>query len=479
MLLCREAVYRPVSNRRPRRRVAMVLLVCGFALGCAKSNESPRPNILLISIDTLRADHLAAYGYERRTSPQIDRYFADAEVFERAYTPATYTSASVVSMLTGLYPRSHGILDFYRKLSPQVATLPELLRASGYESAGVVSNAVLSDDSLGIAARFDYYDDFVGEKESKRKSYERRASRTTDAALRWLVADRDEARPHLLWVHYIDPHAPYAPPEDFEAIGFEHPGEKPIEGGIGNTYQYLPGVTDELAYIDRYDEEIAYVDQEIGRLLDSYDKAGLLEGAIVILTSDHGETFFEHRPYMEHSLNLFHEVLHIPLIVRWPDAQARRTSAPVSLIDLVPSLLAELEIAVPENVQGVPWKQRSDGDVLLQEVWMGSRLPNTFAPRYSAIYRDQKWNFKIDSEQRVHGIARFDLPEDALEKNPISWKQLEGDVKRPLLGAIKGALFQHPLAPEGEEGERILAPKVAPPLEDHQRDALRALGYLE
>lgn len=172
----------------------MLVLVSGRSPG----SKEVRPNILLVSIDTLRADHLSLYGYTRETTPNLDRYFAGAEIFENAFTPATYTSASVISMLSGLYPRAHGVRDFFGTLSTDIKILPDFLREAGYQSSAVVSNSVLSDASLGIAKRFDHYDDFVKQRESKRMVFERRARLTTDAALHWLFVERDTARNRII-----------------------------------------------------------------------------------------------------------------------------------------------------------------------------------------------------------------------------------------------------------------------------------------
>jgi arylsulfatase A-like enzyme len=144
------------------------VLVIAFGLACTPSPPIQKPNVVLICFDTLRADHMSTYGYSRNTTPTINRLFEGAEIFDRAYTAATYTSASIVSILSGLDPPMHGVRDFYQKLSPRIRLLPEYLAAHGYQTAAIVSNTVLTDEALGLGSRFEYYDDFVGEHREPR-----------------------------------------------------------------------------------------------------------------------------------------------------------------------------------------------------------------------------------------------------------------------------------------------------------------------
>lgn len=188
-----------------------------------------RPDILLISVDTLRPDHLSLYGYARPTSPAIDRFFGEAEIYEAAYSAEANTSPSVVSMLTGLYPARHRLRLFYQRISPDVHVLSDYLSAAGYQTAAVVSNVVLTAEAIGLSTRFDHYDDFVDEREQRLDVFERRASRTSDAAIAWLDEARDPDRPHLLWVHYIDPHGPYAAPDASGAPRFSSDERRPLD----------------------------------------------------------------------------------------------------------------------------------------------------------------------------------------------------------------------------------------------------------
>ena len=458
--------------------------------GCSPSPAPPLPDILLISIDALRADHLPTYGYARDTAPNLSRYLAEAVVYENAYSAASYTSGSVVSMLSGLYPSAHGVRSFYRKLSPVVEILPDHLRTLGYQTAAIVSNTVLTDEALGIASRFDHFDDFVDERELNRVVYERRASRTTDAALRWIALDRDPDRPHFLWIHYMDPHAPYNPPTDATLTRFEHEGQKPL-ALKPNLYQTLPGVSDGLTYVDRYDEEIAYTDREIGRLFGAYDRQDLLAGAIVILTADHGEVLLERRPYFKHSPHILNVVLRVPLLVRWPGGHNERVTTPISLVDLVPTLLGALGAPIPVSLEGVPFDARRNDDLLLLETLPrepgrppehdqgGEGSAHRTARLRSAIRGEEKWTFRADSEGRLERRAFFDLGADPQEDAPRRWRRGHRDVERLLEETLASEIRDRDIARESREGSQLTGPKKAPALEPHQEEALRALGYIQ
>jgi hypothetical protein len=160
--------------------VSVAIAFAGVGVGCTQEEPPAEPasvpNVLLIVVDTLRADHLSVYGYERPTTPELERYFASADRYVQAYSAATFTSGSVVSMLSGLYPGAHGIRDSYVQVPDEIVLLPDLFSEQGYQTAGIVSNTVLTEEALGLGARFDLFDDFVDERESSRKIYERRGT---------------------------------------------------------------------------------------------------------------------------------------------------------------------------------------------------------------------------------------------------------------------------------------------------------------
>ena len=204
-----------------------------------------------------------------------------------------------LSMLTGLIPQRHGVRLLFQKISGRILTVPDYLAHAGYQTSAVVSNFVLTAEASGLDIRFGHYNDLVDEQESYRLAFERRASRTTDAAVEWLVKGRDPGQPHFLWVHYIDPHGPYQPSVD-GLTNFTHSEIRLIDKDKIPDYQQEPGLLDGNEYVDRYDEEIAYVDREVGRLLDVYERLGLAKDATVVLTADHGESMMEHEQWFSH-----------------------------------------------------------------------------------------------------------------------------------------------------------------------------------
>lgn len=301
----------------------------------------PSGDVLIVSIDTLRADHLGIYGYARPTSPALDRWFGDGVVYERAYSTESSTPPSVVSLLSGKLPEQHGVRFFFQRVDRSIPLLPDRLPPE-YQTAAFVSNMVIGDRALGIGARFDHYDDRVDPQDplpwTKRKSwFERRATQTTDAVLAWLRSRGDPGRPAFVWVHYIDPHGPYRPPRDV----FTHPRPQPLDPSRLTHGQRQTGIRDALEFVDRYDGEILYVDAEIDRLLRGVDELRGLDSTLVILTADHGETLAEpdRELWFAHGYHVHEELIRVPMLVRGPGVLAARSERLASLVDVAPTVL--------------------------------------------------------------------------------------------------------------------------------------------
>jgi arylsulfatase A-like enzyme len=446
-----------------------LLLLAAALLGLACSAEQRPPDILLITCDTLRPDHLGLYGYERNTSPNLDRLFERGALYERAYATEANTPPSVVSLLSGQQPQEHGVRIFYQLIRDEVLLLPDLLPDT-YRSAAFVSNVVLTDEAIGIAGRFDHYDDFVDEQEPYRAIYERRGERTTTAALQWLEEAWDPERPLLLWVHYIDPHGPYRPP-DGTPIAFDHEGTVPIEKQRILSYQAEPGVEDALFYVDRYDEEIAHFDAALGALIDAYAARRPLSEALLAFTADHGESMIEHEKWFTHGYQVYEEIIRVPLLLAGPGIEAGRYSEPVSGIDLLPTLL---------HAAGVP-RSPSLAGVALQEPLPEDRVieSEAYQSNYSwrtAIRGQSKWTFAVTPK----GVMRkhyYDLAEDPAELTRRSWDRGPAAPK----GLIERALADPDRSREagrGAEGALISGPKVDPRVNERQLEQLRALGYV-
>jgi arylsulfatase A-like enzyme len=331
-------------------------------LGCARTDApGDRPNILLITVDTLRADFLSSYGFPAKTSPNIDALAAQGVVFDRAIATSSATAPSHASIMTSRYTRQHSISYRNGDTTLQGAkTLAEVLREAGYVTAAFVSNVVL-DRRTGLDLGFDVYDDELPSPELNRPFiFERIAEETTARALGWLEAM--ESGPFFLWVHYQDPHGPYAPPEAYRGrFRLPHtPEEKALpllENDSGNdgipTYQVLPGLSLPSEYMSRYADEIFYADHSIGELLQSVDSHRSGRDVIVLLTSDHGEIMGENDLYFVHYKATTPPEAHVPMILRAPGLPAERRSDAVSLVDVMPTLLELAGLEPPLPMSGL------------------------------------------------------------------------------------------------------------------------------
>ena len=312
----------------------------------------PRFNVVLISVDTLRADRVSAYGYRRPTTPNIDRLARDGIVFTQAICQNTNTNPSHASILTGTYPRFHGSWDNFYLMTGDVPLIQEVFRRAGARTAGFVSGYTMKDKICGLARGFEVYDDdFTGK--------ERRGDLTMDRVLEWLHDRRGDR--FFLFVHLFDPHGPYNPPPDL-AAAFP-PDSPPLEVPASRIprYQRLPtGVPEDEAWTDlqvykaRYDAEVAFADRQVGRLLDALDELDLSASTIVLFTSDHGEVLDERFHLLDHGGGIGDEEIRVPLILRLPGRRHAGRTYPgqVQSIDITPTLAAAAGLRYPGPTQG-------------------------------------------------------------------------------------------------------------------------------
>ena len=447
--------------------------------GAGTPNPDGRPNLLLITVDTLRADHLGMYGYERPTSPNIDRWFGDSIVFQRAYSTDASTPTSIVSILTGQHPQNHGVRLFFQRIPDRTKTVSGHLRVAGYEAAAVVSNVVLTEEAIGLAVRFDHYDDYVDEPVTIRQVWERNARRTTDAALEWLES-RNEKKPFFLWVHYIDPHGPYEPPPD-KPITFKHDASQsvPVDRERMTYYDLDPKSADAYDYVDRYDEEIAYCDREIGRLLDRFGKSGLDSHTVMFFTADHGEGMIEHEWWFSHQYHVHEPIVRVPLAIRTPDKKSASVDYVTSLIDLAPTFL---------SVAGLPQSDEMDGRSLLDA--SGMRDPQSceafsegspydaLSQMRARITANEKWVVQVSRQTgTIQDKWRLRLDSDPGETQRLEWgNDDEGSAR--FLEMVARDPDPAGVPTEYAAGTGILAPKVNPNIGQDALEKLRALGYV-
>ncbi len=310
---------------RTFRGFFLISIVLARLHAVAQPPAPPPANVVLITIDTLRADHVGCYGYKQVKTPNIDSLAADGTRFERAFAVVPVTLPSHTTMLTGTYPMLSGMHDFSgNKLSPLQPTLASVLRQAGYSTGAVVGSAVL-DSRFGLNQGFDfYYDhfDFSRLDEANLDQMERPGNVVADAALDWL--GKNAQKKFFLWMHLYDPHFPYRPPEPFAHEYADHP----------------------------YDGEIAFADEQVGRLLRFLKDKGLYRNTLIILSGDHGESLGEHGE-KTHGFFIYNATMRVPLIIRLPESTSARTVAdPVSLVDLMPTVLSALGLEIPSPVQG-------------------------------------------------------------------------------------------------------------------------------
>jgi arylsulfatase len=342
--------------------IALLRAVATFAVFFTASGCHPRPhrppNVVLITIDTLRADRLGSYGYELDASPRIDALAREGVVFERAVAAAAMTAPSHASIMTSRYTRGHsiGFGNGTTRLDG-LATLAEVLRDAGYATAAFVGNMVLARHT-GLDRGFERYDDDLSRVVAP-NVVERIAGETSARALAWL--EQVGPQPFFLWLHLQDPHGPYAPPPAY-AGRFRveaPPGEQALpslegsrgRGGIPD-YQKLAGLSRPSEYEGRYADEIFYADRHVGELLDAVD-AQPSGPAIVLLTSDHGESFGEGGFYFVHGHETTPDVAHVPLILRAPGLPPGRRKDVVSHVDVMPTLLELAGLAPLPGASGV------------------------------------------------------------------------------------------------------------------------------
>lgn len=438
------------------------VLVNAMLTGCSRE-----PNVLLITVDALRADRLGIYGYDRDTSPHLDAFFEKGTVYDRAYCTEANTGPSVASFLSGLLAQEVGVRLLYQKFPRHVDFMPDYLSEAGYQTAGIVSNIVLTSEATELDWHFDYFDDFLDEDVPGTILYERAADATTNAGLTWMVDAWDSSKPYFLWVHYQDTHGPYQAPAD-KTVTFSHPEPLPID--VERVPPYMRVDTDDgLYYVDRYDEELAYADFHINRLLEAFEREGLLDNTLVIFSADHGESMMEHEEWFTHGYQVYEEIMRVPLLIRYPgQRRGKRVTKRVSLVDLLPTVLKAAGVDIPSRLRGKPLNRSFD------EVPVYARGKNW----RGMIHNDKKWMIEYRRGTTVPKRRRvYDLIRDPHELHPLPWEATaEAEAFYDLVESDPD--------PAGipkmyDRGIAIGAPKVRPGLDEKTLDKLRSLGYVK
>jgi arylsulfatase A-like enzyme len=336
--------------------------LAGFAalsLALGGCGSRAQPDVLLVVVDTLRADRLGVYGFPAATSPVLDALAARGVVFDRAIAASAKTAPSTASLLTSRWVGRHGIgaLNGTTRLDGE-ETLALRLRAAGYATAAFVGNVVLRR-RIGLDAGFDVYDDELPDVEPNRPGFfERTAAKTTDRALAWLAGQGD--RPIFLWAYYQDPHGPYTPPAPFDTYFPElaDPNEAPLpllaqDFGVGGipAYQRFGDQRRPSEYTRRYAGEVAAFDAALGRLLAGFEQRG--RPLVVAFTADHGESFGEDGYWFLHGHASTPDLSRIPFVLVAPSLSAGRRDELVHHVDVMPTLLELVGAPLPDDIDGL------------------------------------------------------------------------------------------------------------------------------
>jgi arylsulfatase A-like enzyme len=363
-------------------------LVGSLLLSSCGKRQRSATNVILISIDTLRADHLSCYGYQRPTSPILDKFASQGLLFEDVSTTCPWTLPAHASLLTGLYPRRNGVRARTDRLRDDVLTLAEVLREHDFITSGIVNSHWLSKTN-GLDHGFE---EFLYVKEYADRT---KPTRVEDEARNWLSKRRDKK--FFLFLHYYDVHSDYHSLPHYEKQ-FVRPYNGIVDGSTSQLLDFrygripLPNQADTEHLIDLYDAGVRQMDDGMERLFALLEEKNLLDNTLIIVTSDHGEEFMEHGGVL-HGRTYFQEVLHVPLIMRGPNLpKGRRIKNITSLLDVMPTLLAMLGIPPPPGLDGID----------LQPLWQKN---NAGTPK-RLLFGEADWNNIVDNKI-VDDIKRF------------------------------------------------------------------------
>ncbi len=472
------------------RATGLVLLAC--VASCAPSSPEGDSSlgegegydrVFLITVDTLRADHMSLYGYPRATTPRLEEFASDGVVFDRAIAQWPKTGASFASMFTGRYPQTTGLTHRAAlEIPEEMPILPEWFQQAGYRTVAVVSNAVLSKE-LGWGRGFDeYVETWAGNMSDDPLEYRKLlyAGRVNELA-EPLLQPSDEKL--FAWLHYSDPHAPYVLPE-----GFENPflDDEPFRAAEpkqvdlrGTRAKAIGDERDLRAYVAHYDANVLVADTFIGEMLDLLEARGLLDDALVIFTADHGESLGEHELYFEHGPLPYNTTSHVPLFV-WAErgVEPRRVAQTVELVDLLPTAVewvrAEPDADLPElpAIDGVSLTPLIGGSLQQRDESRAFAEAGRRGRIYYRSLQEERWKLvygpkKEGAAPAAQDFELYDLAADPLESQDLSDRE-PAQVRR-----LSTRLLEWMKRAEGA------APVLGDESQQKALDALKALGYVD
>jgi arylsulfatase A-like enzyme/Tfp pilus assembly protein PilF len=446
-----------LKNKKLFIRHCSVLVGVALAIGAAcyfrSSTVCPKEirNVLLISIDTCRADHLGCYGYQLNTTPNIDAVASEGVLFENVISPVPFTLPAHCSMLTGTIPPCHGVFDNTEyKLGAEFVTLAEILKDNGFTTSAFISAFVLNS-RFGLAQGFDTYDDSFENPMNTTGINERRGDETTRRALKWLENHKNEK--NFIFLHYYDPHFTYEPPEPFASRFRNVPSPKNV---IIDFAQALFG---------NYAGEIAYTDYCIGQVIDKLKQLKLYDSTMIIITADHGEMLGQHGEGF-HGYFIYQQAVKVPLIFRLPgQSKSTRIKDTVGLIDIVPTACSSLGIEPPPQIQGrdlTPYFHSNSQPYPNGYLYCQSLEPTKYGANSLLGIATDRYKYIQTTRPEL-----YDLADDPQELNNLADQQPN-----------RTRVMQDKLQQILDESVRINTPDSKPELDEQTRLRLESLGYV-
>lgn len=457
----------------PRQFILLTVILLGILAGLAilnvadlwldEANQSRKTNVLLVSIDALRPDHLSCYGYQRQTTPNINKVAEGGARFTQAITHSSHTCISLPTMMSSTYFNTDGMQEWTDFLDPAVPTLAEVLKRSGYYTTLITNHGAIAK-LAGLKRGMD---------EIYTSGFEIKADGISQEAVAWL--ERNQSRKFFLYIHYFDTHGPYRPPPPYN--------KKYLRDGFNLIHKNLPivsdpdmdwrvsghipnhiaerGITDADYYVSQYDGGISFTDAQFGTVLDKLRELGLDKNTLIIICADHGEAMGEHNFYFVHGFSLYDELLKVPLIIKYEPLipKGKVVTAQVKLLDIMPTVLEILAIKKNKEIEG---------ESLLSLMTGEGRYPDSFAfsdVRKKKSIRGQGWKLIYTSSEDKYEL--YNLKADpgelsnlvGIEKNKFKY------LKRELSRWI-GKIQSRP-------------PGLSEPFDEDFKERLRSLGYAQ
>lgn len=461
--------------------VVAALMIAPPAAGADAGGEQPL-NLVLIGLDTFRADHLGCYGNREVRTPELDALARESVLFENCYANATWTLPSYATLMTGMLPHDHALIGGeYQTLARDHLTLAQLLRSAGWFTRAIVAVDWLTR-GFNLDRGFAKHEAHVDSPVTGRlRIYQRRV-------LDFVTSPR--ARPYFLFAHYFDTHDPYDPPAPWgrmyypgdprdpqhRSLAIIHSSRNRVEKGVEHRYRWLDGITDLQYPVKQYAAGVTFLDHHVGQVIAAMRKSGELDRAIVVVTADHGEHLTEHDIYFTHRYP-YEENLHVPLLIRMPGAEqgGRRVTEQVTLLDVLPTLLELLQVDPPYPLEG-----RSLVPLLRGKSLRAAPGPlgglhfaeyGADRPGYAKAVWDADWRLIRFVEPDSTWVELYDRRLDRAETRNLA--AARPDVAARLVAALDHRFpADSPLSAAG-------APAEAAPLDAEALERLRALGYIK